>query len=214
MSNAKRTSRKQTLLPSKSATAKAAAKPAPKRKAAAPKLELEGESAPELTNKQRAFVEHYLTCWNATEAARRAGYSAKTAQEQGSRLLSNAMVDTLVKQRIGELKMTADEVLLRLAAHARGDIGELLDATGAIDLKTARRQKRLHLVKRVSNTDKGISVEMYDAQAALVQIGKTMKLFVDVQEHQGGLTVELDSAIQKGYGESPGDANSDAPKPT
>ena len=27
-----------------------------------------------LTPKQRAFVEHYLESWNATKAARRAGY--------------------------------------------------------------------------------------------------------------------------------------------
>ncbi len=45
-----------------------------------------------LTNKQRVFVELYLTLWNATEAAKQAGYSPKTAQEQSSRLLSNVIV--------------------------------------------------------------------------------------------------------------------------
>lgn len=168
--------------------ARQAVTPKPKSKAkTVPKpAQLEDpQSGDELTNRQRAFVEHYLTCWNATEAARRAKYSAKTAQEQGSRLLSNVMVQAAIAKRLTELKMTADEVLLRLAQHARGDIGDLLDASGNIDLKTARRLKRLHLVRRISDTDKGISVEMYDAQAALVQIGRALKMFVDRQELTG-----------------------------
>ena len=39
-----------------------------------------------LTPKQARFVEEYLIDLNATQGAIRAGYSAKTAEEQGSRL--------------------------------------------------------------------------------------------------------------------------------
>ncbi len=42
-----------------------------------------------LTPKQARFVEEYLIDLNATQAAIRAGYSAKTAEVQGSRLLGN-----------------------------------------------------------------------------------------------------------------------------
>ena len=45
-----------------------------------------------LTPKQQRFVDEYLIDLNATQAAIRAGYSPKTAQEQSSRLLSNVMV--------------------------------------------------------------------------------------------------------------------------
>lgn len=45
-----------------------------------------------LTDKQRRFAEEYLLDSNATQAAIRAGYSAKTAEQQGSRLLSNVKV--------------------------------------------------------------------------------------------------------------------------
>jgi phage terminase small subunit len=46
-----------------------------------------------LTLKQKTFVLEYLSNgFNATKAAISAGYSEKTAQEQGSRLLSNVMV--------------------------------------------------------------------------------------------------------------------------
>jgi phage terminase small subunit len=46
-----------------------------------------------LTLKQERFVSEDL---NATQAAIRAGYSEKTAQEQSSRLLSNVIVQQAV----------------------------------------------------------------------------------------------------------------------
>lgn len=44
-----------------------------------------------LTNRQKRFVEEYLIDLNARQAAIRAGYSPKTAQEQASRLLANGL---------------------------------------------------------------------------------------------------------------------------
>ena len=41
-----------------------------------------------LTEKQQRFVDEYLIDLNATQAAIRAGYSAKTADQQGSRPVS------------------------------------------------------------------------------------------------------------------------------
>ena len=46
----------------------------------------------DLTPKQEAFVQEYLIDLNATQAAIRAGYSEKTANEQGSRLLANVKI--------------------------------------------------------------------------------------------------------------------------
>ena len=45
-----------------------------------------------LTPKQARFVSEYLKDQNATQAAMRAGYSEKTANQQGSRLLANVGV--------------------------------------------------------------------------------------------------------------------------
>ena len=42
-----------------------------------------------LTHKQRAFVSEYLKDFNATVAARRAGYSPKTASSIGHENLKN-----------------------------------------------------------------------------------------------------------------------------
>lgn len=83
-----------------------------------------------LTPKQQRFVEEYLVDLNATQAAIRAGYSARTAQEQSSRLLSNAMVAAAIakakEERAEATKITAQWVLEKAAqvfkeAHAEKD---------------------------------------------------------------------------------------------
>ncbi|GGO96511.1 terminase small subunit [Stakelama pacifica] len=89
-----------------------------------------------MTPKQERFVEEYLIDLNATQAAIRAGYSAKTAQEQSSRLLSNVMVS----QAIAEAKTNRSEqtgvdaawLLKRLADESVADVGDLYNDDGTI----------------------------------------------------------------------------------
>lgn len=61
-----------------------------------------------LNDRQTRFVQEYCKDFNATQAAIRAGYSEKTAQEQGSRLLSNSMVKAYVEERKEELAAVAE----------------------------------------------------------------------------------------------------------
>lgn len=69
----------------------------------------------DLTPKQQRFVDEYLIDLNATQAAIRAGYSAKTANEQGSRLLANVKISDAVKgaqaARAEKTGITQDYVL-------------------------------------------------------------------------------------------------------
>jgi len=141
-----------------------------------------------LNPKQRAFVEHYLTCWNASEAARRAGYKPDNADVTGPRMLGNVVIKAAIERRIGELRATADEVLLRLASHSRGTLSDFLTTSGDIDLKAAREAGKLHLVKKIKRTTRtddkdGLytttEIELHDAQAATVQLAKVLGLFVE-----------------------------------
>lgn len=142
-----------------------------------------------LTAKQQAFVEHYLQCWNASRAARLAGYSEKTAYSQGARLLKNVEVQAAISARLDELKMSADEVLLRLADQARATMDDFLDPERKdVDLARAAERGKLHLVKKFSRSTgkvETVSIELYDAQAALVQLGRHHKLFTDRTEIPG-----------------------------
>lgn len=90
-----------------------------------------------LTPKQERFVEEYLIDLNATQAAKRAGYSEDTAYSQGQRLLKNdevkSAVDRLQSTRSEKRGIDAQWVLDRLQAEAEADIADLYDEnTGAL----------------------------------------------------------------------------------
>lgn len=129
-----------------------------------------------LNDKRRVFVEEYLATWNATEAARRAGYAFPNVE--GARLLVNDSIAQEIKQRIADKAMTADEVLVRLAEQARAEQSAYLTERG-IDLAALIRSGKGHLVKGIKETKYGRDIEFYDAQAALVHIGKHHRIFAD-----------------------------------
>lgn len=160
----------------------------------------------ELNSKQQAFIEAYLQTWNATKAAKIAGYAEGSASVTASRLLANDKVASRVRERMASIAMETNEVLARLAAHARGDIGELVDpATMTLDLKKAVNEGSTNLIKKIKQTtiigeDKQTEIfefEMYDAQAALVQIGKQLGLFATRLEHTGanGGAIQTESKV-------------------
>ena len=80
-----------------------------------------------LTPKQALFVEQYLIDLNATAAAKRAGYSEKTAEQQGYQLLQKPSVQQAVEEakeiRSERTGVTQDEVIagLRKEATLEGD---------------------------------------------------------------------------------------------
>jgi phage terminase small subunit len=147
-----------------------------------------------LSKKQQVFIDEYLQCWNATEAARRAGYSERSARSIGAENLTKPDIAEAISQRLRESAMSADEVLMRLAAQARGDIANFITMTPEgfkIDLKKAVDDGLSHLVKRVGYNKHGKpEIELYDAQAALVHLGRHHKLFTDRVEAE--VEVEVD----------------------
>lgn len=87
-----------------------------------------------MTPKQEAFAREYLIDLNATQAAIRAGYSPKTANEQGARLLTYVSVRSLIEQeqkaRAERTRVDADWVLTRLHSEATADLADLYDGSG------------------------------------------------------------------------------------
>ena len=83
-----------------------------------------------LAPRQAAFVQEYLIDLNATQAAIRAGYSAKTAEVQGPRLLGNVRVqDALhaaMAARSERTGVTQDQVVRELAQIAFSDMSDYL----------------------------------------------------------------------------------------
>ena len=85
----------------------------------------------ELTPKQERFVEEYLVDRNATQAAIRAGYSEKSAHDQGSRLLRLVEVQETLRARgkaaLARLEVTEDMVLQALAVIAFSNLGDYVE---------------------------------------------------------------------------------------
>lgn len=88
---------------------------------------------PELNDKQRRFAAEYLVDLNATQAAIRAGYSKKTAAEQGYDLLRKPQIAALVQQKQSSLaqkfEVTAEQVIREYAAIAFADMRHFLKFT-------------------------------------------------------------------------------------
>jgi len=96
-----------------------------------------------LNAKQQRFVEEYLVDLNATQAAMRAGYSAKSANKISGELLGKTGIQDAIKAGLREKRkrsrLTADRVLREIANLAYSDIGDILDFTGdQIRMKAAR----------------------------------------------------------------------------
>lgn len=101
-----------------------------------------------LTPKQARFVQEYLIDLNATQAAVRAGYSERTACEQGSRLLANVKVQTALQAamqaRQARTEVTQDYVIGKLVEIADKAASDCQDS----DLKYSNKIKALELLGR------------------------------------------------------------------
>lgn len=51
-----------------------------------------------LNARQKAFCEYYVASGNATESAKKAGYSERTARSIGQRMLTNVDIQNYIKQ--------------------------------------------------------------------------------------------------------------------
>lgn len=140
-----------------------------------------------LTVRQTNFINEYLTCFNATMAADRAGYTgdSNVLGVTGYELLRNPKISEAISQRLRESAMSADEVLMRLAEQARGEHGRYITTGGTVDIATLVNDKKAHLIKKVKETKDGMEYEFYDAQSALNTLAKHHGLLTDKTEITG-----------------------------
>lgn len=90
-----------------------------------------------LTEKQKRFVDFYVATGNASEAARKAGYSSKTANRMGQQNLSKLDIQQAIKARLDAMESkriaTATEVMQFLTSAMRGEVQEevvVIEGTG------------------------------------------------------------------------------------
>ena len=144
--------------------------------------------AKKLTAKQQRFVEEYLIDLNATQAAIRAGYSPKTAHEQGAQLLAKLSikeeVDKVLAERSRRTGITQDRVLRELAKIAFVNTLQVVDTDDAkvrhdIDEDDAAAIASVK-VKTIPTEDGDIverEVKLHDKLKALELLGRHLGMF-------------------------------------
>lgn len=148
-----------------------------------------------LTFRERLFIEEYLNCWNASEAARRAGYSQKSAHKSGCDNIKKPYISRAIEARIAERAISANEVLARLAEQARFDANEFLSEAGELDMRSAKKKglgKFVRRLKSQSGEHASVDIEFIDTQGALEKLGKHLKLFTERNEISGSVEMKTD----------------------
>ncbi len=124
-----------------------------------------------LNIRQKAFCEYYVECGNATEAAKKAGYSEKTARSIGQENLTKPDIKNYIKEimdtKMDERTLEAKEVLALLSDIARGKTTE--DVVVVEGLGEGCSRARV-IEKRVSERDRIKALEL---------LGKRYMLFTD-----------------------------------
>lgn len=155
-----------------------------------------------MTLKQERFVEEYLIDLNATQAAIRAGYSPKTAQEQGARLLSKVMVQSAISKAQAERSrrtgINQDRVIREIAKLAFLNPVDVIDMDEATIRGEANREDTACIasvkVKNIPTEDGAITereVKTYDKLKALELLGRHLGMFNDKVKVEGTVPVVL-----------------------
>jgi len=137
-----------------------------------------------LTPKQERFVAEYLVDLNATAAAKRAGYSDKTAYSTGQRLLKNVEIQEAIQARRQELaqklEITQEQVVGELAAIAFHGASDEPEA----ELKVSNKLKALELLGKHLGmfTDKAEASVKLEGSVEVVPLSQRRELLRQIAE--------------------------------
>lgn len=150
-----------------------------------------------LNPKQLRFAQEYVIDLNATLAARRAGYSVKSAEWIGCRLTKNvkvaAEIERLQAEIANKLGITAERVLDEIAKLAFNDPRKFFDEDGRIkpvkelDDDTAMSLAGIETFHKIIGDEKDgmavvTKVRISDKRSSLELLGRHLKLFTDKLE--------------------------------
>ena len=117
------------------------------------------ETEKTLTAKQRQFVDEYLVDFNATQAAIRAKYSARSAASVGSENLRKPEIQAEINRRLDSI-MPRAEILGRLAQQARASMQDFF----FIGMEERTIEKRRILVSSSRNEDGNIETILEETE--------------------------------------------------
>lgn len=132
-----------------------------------------------MTLKEISFAENYLCTFNATEAAKAAGYSERSARQIGYENLTKPDIQNYIRERnesnLEKLGITQERVLIELASVAFANVADLFE--GDWKLKSPRDVSKLSLagIKDLTISKTGVKVNMHDKLGALLKLWELVK---------------------------------------
>lgn len=144
-----------------------------------------------LTDKQQRFVDEYLIDLNATQAAIRAGYSEKTAQQMGSENLSKPVIQEAIEkaqaERSERTEVTQDYVIKTIVETIErcSQAKQVYDKSGE-PVMTETPDGELAPAYKYDATNVLKGAEM---------LGRHLGMFTDKVEVSGGLAIETISDL-------------------
>jgi hypothetical protein len=145
-----------------------------------------------ISRKERIFVLAYIRTLDVQKAAREAGYRASPQymDQAGREILGKPYIRAIIDRETEKALLSVPDVVHRLKEQATANMADffkdehsiLPDGT-VLNTKVVNwefLEEKGYLVKKFIQDDKGkITLELYDAQAALNMIGKHIHLFED-----------------------------------
>ena len=166
-----------------------------------------------LTARQKLFVQEYMLDLNATQAAIRAGYSAKTAEQLGYKLVQKSSVQEALQAKQQEVAkrndVTIDRIIQELAAIAFTNLDEIApwDERGPhiidsakLDRMTKVSVKKVTMKRSIRRGEKkdddgwdveDWSIEQHNRVEALVKLGTRLGMFP-----KEGANIHIDARTQ------------------
>ena len=158
-----------------------------------------------MTPKNERFCQEFMIDLNATKAAIRCGYSAKTAKVQGSRLLTKVVI----KSRIEELKsqlqkkigISAESVVKELAKIGFSNIQEYLkEGNTIVDITSIEKEEAacVESIKTVEThwgktTKRQVTIKLHSKVDALINLGRHLGIFeTDNNQRKAVFNVTID----------------------
>lgn len=120
-----------------------------------------------LTEKQKRFIDYYIETANATESAKRAGYSEKTAKNIGAENLTklNFFIQKKLQEKEEDRIASQDEVLEYLTKVMRGELKDQFGLDASLQDRTKCAEllgKRYGTFVDKKNLSLGYTVEIVD----------------------------------------------------
>jgi len=144
-----------------------------------------------LTLRRLQFIDEYMIDRNGTQAAIRAGYSAKAAGKMAHTLLSDYRVRAEIERRAAELSerasVSAAQVIEKLAAIVNANIGDYLVAgpDGQLRLDIDKLKSEQASAVQDVVTESGARIRMHDKISAADKLLRHLGGYKDRIEHTG-----------------------------